>query len=348
MPAIGRRGTGEEGIIILLLVVKLALVSLVAALFTHAARIEILGRGHQLDRARAQLAARSGVDVAIRALIDDVTRAEVALAREIDSPRDGWAVLGHEPIPLPGSGELRLEVQDAGRRINLNGLIDREGDALGPSRAFLKDALERIIELMPGRAEDKLYRPEDLADAVLDWLDSDDQTRLGDDEQDYYVRRLGAAWGPVNRPLWSIGELAAIPDVDGALIESLDLYFTTHPLLPEGGGINPNTAPPHVLALLYRGTADDLRLLPERDLFEILRARDEGRIFCTVDDEECESIDSEIGRVGETTFPPLAYTSDVFTVRSEARFDESRACVTTVVDRSDVGEVRTLAFRTGC
>ena len=204
---------------------------------------------------------------------------------------------------------------------------------------------------MPGRDEDKLYSVEDLADGLLDWLDSDDLTRLGDDEDTYWERQ-GAAVSPVNRPIWILDELGEIPGLDGALLEALRAYFTTYPVLPElaQSGVNPNTAPPHVLKLIYQGTAGDMRLVNDSDVFAILRVRDEGRIFCpdTGQEQQCASFESEVGQAGATVFPPLSYRSNVFTIRSEARYGESRACLTTVIDRTQVQDLATLSFRLDC
>ncbi len=44
-------------------------------------------------------------------------------------------------------------------------------------------------------------------------------------------------------------------------------------------------------------------------------------------------------------FPPLSYRNDVFSIQSEARFGDARACVRTVIDRA-LGA--TLSYRLDC
>ena len=139
-----------------------------------------------------------------------------------------------------------------------------------------------------------------------------------------------------------------VPGLDAALLDTLDHYFTCFPLVPrlDAIGVNPNTAPPHVLALLYHGTADDRRLIDRDDLFRVLRGRREGKIFCAqADEDRCVQIETEIGRVGESVFPPLAYQSDVFEIRSTGRVQESRVRIVAVVDRSDPSQPQTLSYR---
>ncbi len=343
------RAQDDEGVVLLLVlgVIVVTIGSVYA--FGRTSVLEIRTAHVRMDRVRAEMLARSGIDIAIRALQDDGSGTEAALAN-LETSLDPWRLLGEQPIPVPGEGELRITVRDAGNRLNLNALVDAAGESHEESRAFLRAALEHVVDKMPGRSEDKPYQVEDLADAVLDWLDSDDLTRLGDGEGQLYAR-LGAGSSPANRPIIAIEELEDVPGVDAPLLEALRAYFTTQPLIPTSSesGVNPNTAPPHVLALIFRGPAGDKRLLDRDDVFRILRARDEGRIFCPQSTEDpCVSFESEIGRVGQTVFPPLGYRSDIFAIESAASFGIARACIATVIDRETLPERTTLSYRMDC
>ncbi len=336
----------EEGVVLILVLSMVVLTTGSVYAFARTSLMEIRSMQHRMDRVRADLLARSGVDLGLRALQDDGSNQLPQLA-SLETAEDAWQLLGEQPIDVPGNGELRVRVRDAGQRLNLNALVDFEGTPHGTSRSFLLAALERIVAELPGRKEEKLYDLEALADALLDWLDGDELTRLGDDESVYYARN-GAAAPPANRPLLALQELADLPGVDEPLLLGLGAYFTVHPPYPqlEQSGVNPNTAPPHVLSLIFQGPPNDKRLIDEDGVFRILRARDEGRIFCPQSTElPCESFASEIGRVGEPVFPPLSYSNDVFSIQSEARFGEARACVHTVIDRA---QGATLTYRLDC
>ena len=339
----------ERGLALLLVLVVIVLTVGTVYAFARSSLLSVLAEQRRADRVRAELMARSAVAIAVRALRDDRAGGDDGPTAGLETAQDPWYLLGEYVLEVPGDGDLHIRVRDAGNRINLNALVDEEGLPREDSAAFLADALEHIIAHMPGRTEDKRYQPAELADGILDWIDSDDQTRLGDDELDAYSRQH--AGRPPSRPLFALSELSGVPGVDEALLAALAEYFTTQPPFPDvaDSGVNLNTAPPHVLALIYQGTSGDKRLLGEDGVFAILRARREDRIFCPGSREEpCVSYESEIGRVGETVFPPLRFRSDVFEVRVEARFSESRACVTTVVDRSNAQELVTLSYRIAC
>ena len=346
-----RRHDGERGVVLLLvLVILVACISTVYA-FTRTTTLEVLSSRHRNDRTRATLLARSGVRIAERVLLDDLDWGD-ELTRLLESERDDWVLLTRAPIEVPGGGELRIGIVDGGARINLNGLIDATGQAHRPSRPFLEIALERIIESMPGRAEEKLYDADAIAVGILDWLDADDQTAsFGDNEARFYGGTDADAV-PLDRPLFSIDELAAVPGMDRLLVEALKDYFTTYPMFPavEKSGINPNTAPAHVLGLVYhyQGNASEGRLFDRDDVFRILRFREEDRVFCRdLSREACESFLEHMEIFGDLVYPPLQFASDVFEIEVEASYGETRACVTRVIDRSDL-EVRTLAYRMEC
>jgi type II secretory pathway component PulK len=333
-------------LLLVLVVIVLTIISVYA--FARTTVLEVIGLRQSVYRDRAELLARSGLELAYRALADDRSlEDENSVSAQAETLRDAWAILGEEPISVPGGGRLRVSIQDAGSRFNLNALIDAEGEPFADSRPFLAAALERIIENMPGRPEEKLYEPEDLADAILDWIDSNDTTRLGDDEVSSY-ERMRPAGRPLERPIFTLRELAGLPGMDAPLLAELEEYFTPYPLFPifQNAGVNPNTAPPHVLGLIYYGTEDDKQLATEEDVFRILRAREEGRVFCRGEvDERCVTFASEIGRAGETVFPPLKLASDVFAIESRATVAGATARVVAVVDRADPAELRLLEYR---
>jgi hypothetical protein len=152
-----------------------------------------------------------------------------------------------------------------------------------------------------------------------------------------------------------LDELSTIPEMDDPLLEALKAYFGTQPMFDiERSGVNPNTAPPHVLGMIYHGTAQEKRLLDNDGVFPILEARQTGTVFCEpgAGYDGCSDLEELMEFAGESFFPPLQYQSDIFTIRSVAklakRFGEARACVTTVITRADPEEPETLLYRKEC
>ena len=66
---------------------------------------------------------------------------------------------------------------------------------------------------------------------------------------------------------------------DARLVDALRPYVTVYPYAG-GGGINPNTAPPHVLSLLFFDDEVELRLADEDTVRSILAIRKEGGFVC--------------------------------------------------------------------
>jgi type II secretory pathway component PulK len=349
---------GESGVVLLLVLVVIVLSASTVFTFARRSLLDILSARQRSDRVRAELLARSGVGLALRALGEDRSSSD-PIARALESSRDPWLVLGQAPIVVDvdgdgnADGELRIQVLDAGGRIPLRALLDQEGKAAPVARDFLRQALERVVDNLPGRREEKRYDTEAIADGIIDWMDQDKETRLGDDEAKYYEDR-GAARGPVDRKLVSLAELAPVPGMDGTLLNALGDYFAPAPEFPrsEGGGLNPNTAPPHLLALLYLVANDEGRFVEDEDIYSVLKARKDGQVFCPAEgggsEEDCTDFASTLGAGGETIFPPLAFQTNIFAVRVRARMGSAQACVTTVVNREKVEKIKPLAYRLGC
>jgi type II secretory pathway component PulK len=323
----------EEGVVLLLVMVLIAVSISIAYATAKTSAVDVLSARQREHQARAQVLARSGVAIATRALLDDAS-AQDAL-NQIEGPYDAWALLGQQPIELEDGGRLDIQVHDAGARIGINALLDAEGKRIEQkSHDFLDAALEVIADSTPELRQLNLgdEKRGELADAILDWIDSDQETRIGTPEASYYERADGS---PLDRPLLSIDELAAVPGLDPLLLDALHAYFSPYPLYPtegKGGGINPNTAPPHVLSLLYHG-ATEMRMVDEDQVFRVLKLREEGNVFCpSQGQEKCIDFATELD-LGDT-FPPLQYTGSVFHIDVEARYQNARACVHSVVDRS--------------
>jgi len=349
------RPRDDEGIVLLLVLVLVVVAISTAYAMSKTSLIEVMSTRQQGQHARALLLARSGVTLAIRTLQDDLLEGDDT-TRQVESERDAWAQLSRQEIALPGDAILRVSVRDAGGKLNLNALVDRDGKRYGEtSKAFLEAALAHIAETTPAFKGSTAYGDEevdDLSDAILDWLDKDEETRVGTPEEEYYVAIKKAASAPLDRPVFSLDELSAVPGLDALMLDTLKAYFTTYPMFPpaDGGGANLNTAPAHVLGMIYHGVGQELALLDQRDVFELLKARKEGRVFCpAAGAEPCTSFFQTLGIAeGEQIFPPLSFTSRVFRIDSEARVGEARACVSSVVDRGNAAEPKTLYYKLGC
>lgn len=349
------RARDEEGVVLLLVLVLVVVAISTAYAMSKTSLIEVMSTRQHGQHARADLLARSGIELAVRTLQDDLLEGDET-TRQVESELDAWALLSNQEISLPGDAVLRVKIRDAGGKLNVNSLVDLEGKRIGEtSKSFLKAALAHIRDTTPAFKGSSAYGDEeidDLSDAILDWLDADEETRVGTPEEEYYVEMKKAKAAPVNRPVFSLDELAAVPGMDPLMLDALKAYFTPYPMFPkeDTGGANLNTAPPHVLGMIYHGVGEEFELLDPRNVFDLLKARDEGQIFCpAAGAEPCTSFFQTLGIAeGEQIFPPLSYTSRIFRIDSEARAGEARACVHSVIDRGEGGEPVTLYYQLGC
>lgn len=100
---------------------------------------------------------------------------------------------------------VRYGLEDESSKLNLNALAQAEGDETVTRNRLL---------FIPGMTED-------IADAILDWIDTDNQPRAYGAEVSYY-QGLSPAYQPRNGPLQSLSELLQVRGVTPELLYGLD------------------------------------------------------------------------------------------------------------------------------
>ena len=294
------------------------------ATFTHRATIDAMISRNRESSARAEALARGGVRLATALILDDrLQKTQGGLA--VDSRQDGWFRIGDTEIETASGATLRLRIEDSGARLNLNALFDRAlGGVLDDQTAFLvRDLLEKVIEEMPIPPGEKLYDATELADNLIDWIDEDDLRQRGGPENAYYQEQ-DPPYVAYNQPLLSVDELRLVEGFDGKLVDALRDYVTVYPYAL-GTGINLNTAPPHVLALLFYNDGVTQQLAPESLVRSILEAREDDEIICPPGQspEGCTPMNDLVANAN-TIYPPPTASAQVFTIHAEARIGEVR------------------------
>ncbi len=301
---------------------------------------------------RTEAAARGGIQLARALLIEDLLNEGAGTDAQLDTEADNWALVGKQDIVSPDGTVLRLDIRDVGSRLNLNGIpLGQAGSPPPEVQAFVELVLEEVIEELPiAPGERALYDPEELAENLIDWMDSDGE-RLRGGPEDAWYQDQDPPYRAANRPLLSVDELGRIEGFDGQLVEGLRPYVTVHPYFAgdEGSGINPNTAPPYVLKFLFYFNGVDYQLADEQDLRAILEVRQDGRFVCErASSDECTPISEVVGGgLGDASqiFPPPSYSSSVFLVTSRARFGDVERTIEATLDRRDPTTLRVLSWR---
>ena len=343
-----RAARRRQGLVLIGVILMLALGITVVTTFLRRATVDGLVVRHRDLAARAEALARGGVELGTALVLQDRLD-EAARDFRVETRRDRWARVARTPIRVPDGGELRLRIEDAGARLNLNALLAEGRPRSDLAEVFLSEWLARVIEEMPVPEDGRRPPPRDpleLARNLLDWIDDDDLRADGGPEAGPYAER-GAdrdrRQGPPDRPLLSVDELRRVEGFDAALVEALRPYVAVHPLF-RADGVNPNTAPPWVLAALYHGTPGDYRLADADTVRAVLDIREGGGILCaeTADHPACTPI---LEVVPGEIFPPPAFRSEVFRITAEGRYGEVRRTVEAVLDRRDPTDPQLRAWR---
>ncbi|MEO5341907.1 MAG: type II secretion system minor pseudopilin GspK [Gammaproteobacteria bacterium SHHR-1] len=224
-------------LIVALLAVALATLSATALISQQ--QLDIRRTANILTQDQAWEYARGTEDLACLQLQRDLQQGP------LDHLGEDWAAA---PLPLPiDGGEIQYQLHDLSGRFNLNSLVGPAGAE--PLALARFQHLLALLELEP-----------ELADALIDWIDPDQEPRPAGAEDDGYLA-LDRPYRTAGQALISPTELRLIRGFDAEVVKTLQPYVTA---LPEAGPINVNTAPAAVLASLR----PDLNLQQGEDLAE--------------------------------------------------------------------------------
>ncbi len=210
-------------LLILVLIVVLSMEIFRAG--SRAAQTGAYGR----DSIRSILLAESGVAAAKVALREDAKESEYDTLDEL------WS----RPVPPIelGEGTILVTVEDEERKINLNKLVLPNGNAPDEQKIAVFRRLLSILDIDPS-----------FADAVVDWLDNDDISRVGGAESSYYLS-LPFPYRAKNDLFDTLDELRLVRGMTAERFEKLSPFVT----ISSSGTININTAPREILMALSAG-----------------------------------------------------------------------------------------------
>jgi type II secretory pathway component PulK len=213
---------GRCGSALLLTLVVVAMLTLGAAAF-----FERMYSEHQAERAagrqlQANHLAESGVEYATAVLMQDAATilqsgglyANPQLFQGVlvnDDPlaadRGRFTIVAPDITTDGYYGGIRYGLENESTRLNLNTVLLADATQEG--------AASKLLMALPGMTES-------IADAILDWIDGDEDARQLGAERDYYSG-LPRPYAPRNGPLGSIEELLLVRDVTPALLFGADL-----------------------------------------------------------------------------------------------------------------------------
>jgi general secretion pathway protein K len=229
------RKADERGVALLLSLLILTLLVALILEFDAEARREYREAAVFRDNFKASMLTRAAIQAARAVLQQDFLR-DKKTGEQYDGPADLWAM----PIKnyAIGDGLLSAQIQDERGKLNLNDLAAHTGDELQKKTKIQR--LERLFALLQ-------INP-DLVDALVDWVDQDDNPQPAGAESLYYQSQK-PAYRAANGPLPSLGDLRLVKGFTPDIVDRLSRYVTVYP--QEGGApVNLNTADPLVIQAL--------------------------------------------------------------------------------------------------
>ena len=244
----------DRGVALVLALVFVVLLAAIVTEFAYGIQVDATLIGRNTAQTEAYLAARSAIALSESVLAADLIIGEDEARQNktgvYDSLDEPWA--SATPVVKYNDVMVAIQITDEYGKINLNALIYE--DQSGQEKEY-EPLVEALRFIFGQRSSDA-----DPTDAILDWLDADDNPRPNGFERDYY-EKLDPPIACKNGPMDSLDELLLIPGVSqetyfAEFEEKLDPplpllsdVFTVHGH-PEGR-VNVNTASVDVLNAMF-------------------------------------------------------------------------------------------------
>jgi type II secretory pathway component PulK len=168
----------------------------------------------------------------------------------------------------------QVQLRSEGERFNINYLLLNTND---------KNLVKEILLHWGLEAE----FAQEVADALLDWVDSNDETQLNGAEREYY-EGLGRINQPFNRPFYSVEEMRLVRGMD--VVEQIKPDWRDWFTVWSAGGLDINEASAEKIALAAECNIEDAN-----SLVEIVRGPD--GIRGTEDDAPFQALNDGQGGV---------------------------------------------------
>ena len=249
------RSRDQRGMALVLTLMAVSFLVAITVQLTTSVNWQMQGAGNLRDSVQLDAISRSGLSLARAALLADLKN------NNFDSEHDSWGVKLSEDAPaLFGQGKLKVEVTDLSGLLQVNALNpDKKNPKYKELQKKQVDLWRRL--LTSGKfavADDDEARK--LIDAIIDWIDSDDNVKNGNGAENGYYLSLSPSYKARNAPVTYLEELLLIRGMtkelfygkDGKL--SLAKYLTvagdTASKTGSAGSININAAPLELLLAL--------------------------------------------------------------------------------------------------
>lgn len=309
----------ERGVALLMALVVVAIAVTAAAGFAVQQQLTIRRTGNMLASEQAYLLARAGERWATTVLLEDLEDNSA-----VDSLDEDWAQM-LPPTPVD-EAVLWGQISDLQGLLNINDLVNPDG-SINP---VMQDRFERLV--LNAEFEDRPPVTPTVVNAIIDWIDSDVQSRLPDGAEDGYYTGLEQPYRPPNQPMADRSELRLVRGIDAQLYAYLAPNVAA---LPQGTPLNVNTAPRAVLMALFEDVA-------EADADALIDRRDEEAF-----DSVNAFLDDPALRGREVSDAGLGVTSNYFLVQAYVSLGPARVGLNSRLERASGQNIATLSRQRG-
>jgi general secretion pathway protein K len=287
----------ENGVaLILTLLVTAILVTLIVEV-NYSTQVDLRIAGNFRNDLQAYYLAKSGVNIAMSYLKYDLENTDT------DNLDEDWAK-SYPPIPV-GAGFVKVVTEDENARINVNKVVTGDGK-LDPN-------ILNAVSILFQRAD----VDEGILNAIIDWIDPDDDPLPGGGESSYYGS-LDPPYECKNAPLDTISELLMIKGVTDEVYGKISKYLTIY----SNGKINVNTVDKEVLMCLDEE-------IDEAVVEGIMEYRQEKPFEANEELRDVINNDELYGRIS----PMIDVKSNAFSVTSAGRVERVEKAIRAVIDR---------------
>lgn len=276
----------QKGIALMLAIFTVVLITYLVVEVSYDSNVEYLVNANAVHRLKAYYAARSGLELSLLR-IKIYTKVQKQFGKQLGPQAKlldmVWNFPFAWPLVLPDGANMadkemlnetlkasKMEasyftsITDEGSKIDLN-------DLASESKKIAEITKKNLMNIFESKLRDEVFmrshpnfRPEEIVENIVDWVDQDTQSKIRGNETDFYTKyNTGEMQWPPNRAFRSLEELHFVAGVDEDIFNLLKDRVTVFGMR----AINPNHAPAEVIMSLDPSITKEIadQVLKRRD-----------------------------------------------------------------------------------
>lgn len=218
----------QSGVALMMVLLAFALTSIFTTGMMARQTLMIQGTGHYLTQSEARSLAL-GAEAFARQILWRDWEGDEADERFVDDGNETWAA---NSVALPVErGAIEAQINDLQGRLNLNDLVDRQGE-VNPSMVQRVELLLAALDVRSVTVE-----------ALVDWIDPDNDTSGPGGAEDGSYLLYDPPYRTADRPMTHISELRLLEGMDQEEYRRLRPHVTVLPLNDQPLNVNMISVP---------------------------------------------------------------------------------------------------------